>query len=203
VQKALSQLVTLFGRPGSGKTELGDWLAREHGFLHVALGRVLNNPTMVQEIGLDQDIVRKALASGRTIDEPRLVEWIDVQIAGSDRPVVVDGYPRVQASVEPFNQLVEGRLAGWSVFALHLVCDTAVAAARVARRGRDGDRSVRLDDRNDEYERVQLPLLDRLTDRTRIVAIDAGHALDDVRSLAATAISLHVTSTAANVKEPR
>jgi adenylate kinase family enzyme len=192
-------LVTLFGRPGSGKTEVGDWLARDYGFVHLAMGRMLKDPAIIAEIGIDEASVRLAVATGRTIDQPQLLEWLDARISGSDQPVVVDGYPRVPAAINSFNRLVERVLIGWSVVALHLVCDPAVAAVRVNRRGRDDDRLIKLDIRNEEYMRVQLPLLNRLSPRVQLVEIDAVRGLQDVLGVVRNMLSTRLPTAIAGV----
>jgi adenylate kinase family enzyme len=184
------QLITLFGPPGSGKTTVGDWLEACYGFLHLPVGRVLKDSSKVAEIGLDPGDVERTVRSGRTINDPRLLRWLDDAIVSSPRPVVVDGYPRVAAAVEPFNQLINGTLAATEVIALHLECSAATAAARIVQRARDDDRTTNLDDRNDEYARVQRPLLDHLAPRAQVIAIDADAELDIVLARAGAALRL-------------
>lgn len=168
----VTTLVTLFGRPGAGKTSLGDALAAEYGFVHLPLGRLLSDRAMLREIGIDLGAMQRAVASGRTIDDERLYPWLDRRIVAASAPVVVDGYPRVPSAVLHFNRLVQN-LADARVFALHLVCDEATARERVRARARADDVTARLADRNDEYERVQRPLLDGLSPRVSVVAVPA------------------------------
>lgn len=85
------RLVTLFGRPGSGKTTLGDTLASDHGFEHLPLGRILKMREILAEIGIDPAAMERAVAAGRTIDADLLYPWLDRRIISSPSPVVVDG----------------------------------------------------------------------------------------------------------------
>lgn len=150
------KLVTLFGRPGSGKTTLGDALAADHGFQHLPLGRMLKKAEILAEIGIDPAAMERAVVTGRTIDADLLYPWLDRQIISSRSPVVVDGYPRVASAVPHFNALAMRLAEDGAVVALHLDCPVHISEERVIARGRDDDRVVALSRRNDEFEQVQL-----------------------------------------------
>lgn len=165
-------LITLFGRPGSGKTTVGDAL-QEQGYRHLAMGRLLRDPTILADIGIDREEMKAAIASGRTIRNANLYPWLDKQIAKFPGSVIVDGYPRVASAVDSFNYLASTLLPKTTVIALHLRCPAEQAGQRVSRRGRDDDRAVDLADRNDEYDREQAPLIDLLSPSVMRIDIDA------------------------------
>lgn len=177
VSSHLALLVTLFGRPGAGKTTLGDRL-EEAGFLHLALGRMLKDPQTLCEMGIDPMDMARAVAAGRTIHHQGMYDWIDARIASSTTPVVVDGYPRVPAAVPHFARLVESLPSETAVVALILACPELEARRRVVERGRPDDRLVKLDDRYDEFETRQLPLLGMLPERVHVLTVDAGTTPD-------------------------
>lgn len=164
-------LVSLFGRPGAGKSTLGRGLFEQHGFLYLPLGDMLKNPRVLAEIGISPEEMRAAIESGRTVTSERLYPWLDERIR--DAPtVVVDGYPRATNSLTPYAALVRSLPPAREVFALHLHCPTLVTHPRLAERGRSDDDS-RIVRRDVEFETVQLPLLDRLPARTKLISIDA------------------------------
>lgn len=169
-------LVSLFGRPGSGKTSVGDWLATTYDFYHLPLGRLLKDPANVDAMGIRPALVAEAIASGRTIDDDRLFDWLDREIENSARPVVVDGYPRVPAGVAFFNRLAE-RLPATRIVALHLCCSPDTSLIRTMHRARDDDKPGLLAARLDEFQSVQLPLLGRLSRRVETYGLDAEQPL--------------------------
>lgn len=164
-------LVSLFGRPGAGKTTIGDALASRHGFVHLPMGKLLKDANVVREIGIDAEAVARAIATGRTINDPALYPWLDAQIRANAQ-VVVDGYPRGTTSLAPFCELAANLPPDRRIVALHLDCPPAETQVRLNLRARSDD-DDRLRARDDEYERVQVPLLDQLTGRIEIVRIDA------------------------------
>ncbi|RWC53040.1 nucleoside monophosphate kinase [Mesorhizobium sp.] len=183
-------LVSLFGRPGAGKSFVGDWLEQTHGFDHLALGRLLKQPAILREIGIDPYEMAKAIESGRTITNVRLYSWLYDGIMTSRAPVVVDGYPRAANSIEPFKRLVEALPVTRRVIALNLLAPPDVTAVRIGARGRDDDTIARLADRNDEYERIQRPLLDTLPARAERLDINACGTRDEVLTAVAQALGL-------------
>lgn len=176
------RLISLFGRAGAGKTTIGDALAAEFGFHHLPLGRMLREPDILWEIGINPDEMARAVATGRTIDADVLYPWLDIQIAASLIPVVVDGYPRIPAALPHFNALAQRLCTEGAVLALHLTCAPAIAAERVQTRGRDDDKTVDLTRRNQEFDRIQRPLLDRLDPNVSVIEIDASCHKDEVLS---------------------
>ena len=51
---------------------MGDELAQRYGFTHLALGSMLKKPEMLREIGIDPLEMEQAIASGRTVTNPKL-----------------------------------------------------------------------------------------------------------------------------------
>jgi UMP-CMP kinase len=171
-------LVTLFGRPGAGKSTVGEKLAACYGFTHLALGAMLRSIDTVREIGLDPLEVEQAISSGRTIKSPKLYPWLDERIRGNDA-IVVDGYPRAAISAAPFAALVESLPPTRDVIALVMNCPTEVTHPRLRRRGRPDD-DERILSRDDEFETVQAALVATLPPRVRHVEIDASRRTSEV-----------------------
>lgn len=146
-------------------------LAERHRFVHLPLGRMLKNPAIVKEIGIDSDAMANAIATGRTIRDPALFPWLDDQIRSLPL-VVVDGYPRGAGSLEPYTDLLSSLPSDREVIALYLVCEPAHTRPRLARRARADD-DDRLKARDEEFETVQIPLFDSLPPRVRRVSVDA------------------------------
>lgn len=187
------QLITLFGRPGAGKTTVGDRLAGDLGFAHLPLGRMLKDPKVCQQIGIDFEDFQYALKTGRTIDAEVLYHWLDKQIRVSTVATVVDGYPRVASALPHFNLLARSLGVWGSVVALHLDCSPQVGESRVLARGREDDRQLAYGRRNDEFESVQRPLLDQLDPCVRRVRIDASCASEFVVEAVLQALGLKNT----------
>ena len=123
------------GRPGAGKTSIGDALAERRGFSHLALGRMLRDPNILAEIGINPRAWARAVASGHTIDDDRLYSWLDRRIENAGGPVVVDGYPRVPGALPHFVRLAERLKPRGSVIALHPSCTPDVTASRINSQG--------------------------------------------------------------------
>lgn len=87
--------IILFGRPGAGKSTIGGLLAERRGFVHLPLGKMLKDPAVLAEIGIDPDEMRAAIASGRTATSGRLYPWLDERIRATP-DVVVGGCPRAE-----------------------------------------------------------------------------------------------------------
>ena len=183
-------LVSLFGPPGAGKTTVGDWLSSEQGYTHLPIGRLLRTATSVSEIGLDLGDIEHAIKSGRSINDGRLVSWLDQKIEASEVPVVVDGYPRVKSAVDPFNRLVERISTEFRVVILHLNCLPETSAERIRLRRRSDDFTTKLDSRYEEYLSVQRPLLEEICPLVDVVDIEADVDLDHVLHSVATALRL-------------
>lgn len=192
-------IVSLFGPPGAGKSSVGDWLATQHGLLHLALGRVLKDEAQLEAIGVSREDARHAVQAGRTINSEPLLDWLDRVICAEARPIVVDGYPRVPNALARFNRLVEELAPSRVAIALHLRCTVATSFARMRARGRSDDTPKLLAARYEEYERVQLPLLSGLSPSVRIAEIDARAPVEEVRASVAAALDLPLRSK----QEPR
>lgn len=171
-------LITLFGRPGAGKSTVGDRLAAQHGFVHLALGAMLKDPQILEEIGIDPLEMEQAIASGRTVKSTKLYPWVDARIR-SCAAVVVDGYPRATVSAAPFTELVESLPPDRDVFALLITCPTEITHARLNQRGRADD-DERIASRDDEFERIQAPLIATLPARVKVVEIDGSREASEV-----------------------
>jgi len=121
-----------------------------------------------------------AVESGRTIDDAKLYAWLNGKIASADRPVVIDGYPRVPNALPHFGKLARQLARRGSVVALYLACTPNITAPRIITRARPDDRSVGFDRRNDEFDRVQLPLIGQLGGRVAVIEVDASSGPGDV-----------------------
>jgi adenylate kinase family enzyme len=171
-------LITLFGRPGAGKTTLGNELAARLGFTHMALGAMLRDNYVLREIGIEPEEMERARTTGRTVTNPRLYPWLDARIRETAK-VVVDGYPRAQNSLTGFNRLVHSLPTSRPVYAMILNCPLEVSHLRLQARGRDDD-DARIPLRDNEFETVQRPLLDLLADRVQRWDLDASRSASDL-----------------------
>ena len=139
---------------------------------------MLKNPAVLRIIGIDPVEMMEAVASGRTIINPKLYPWLDELIRGANA-VVVDGYPRAAISAVPFAALVKSLPMDRDVLAILLDCPTTVTHPRLKARARADD-DDRVAHRDEEYERVQLPLVKLLPSRVRQVEIDGSRASPEV-----------------------
>ena len=146
-------------------------LAEQHGFVHLPLGKLLKDPAIVDEIGIDPDAMACAIATGRTIRDPALFPWLDDKIHALPQ-VVVDGYPRGTGSLEPYTNLVSSLPPDRQAIALYLVCEPVHTRPRLTRRARADD-DDRLKARDEEFETVQIPLFENLPPRVRQLRVDA------------------------------
>lgn len=189
-------IISLFGRPGAGKSTVCRHLAERHGFLHLPLGDMLKDPDTLANIGIDPDEMRVAIETGRTVTSEKLYPWLDSHLRAASA-VVVDGYPRAANSLAPYAALVDSLPAGRNAFALHLNCPTAVTHPRLHARGRSDD-DDRIAMRDVEFDTVQLPLLQRLPERARLVTVDASG--DPATVIAAVELALDLPGTSGRAR---
>lgn len=183
-------LVSLFGRPGAGKSTLGDFLASEFGFLHLPLGRLLQLPGVLEEIGVDRKKLIDAVQTGRTICDERLFDWIDKKILKSNKPVVVDGYPRTNNALVRFNELASAMSSERTIIALRIEASTQISAERVKARNRSDDHLVSYAARNREFQTVQEPLLHNLYEAVKIIKIDGDNTIEGIQTSVANLLNL-------------
>ena len=139
---------------------------------------MLKDPAVLRMIGIDPIEMQDAVASGRTITSPNLYPWLDGLIRGASA-VVVDGYPRAAISAAPFAALVGSLPTERDVLAILFDCPTTVTHLRLKARARADD-DERVARRDEEYERVQLPLVELLPSRVRRVEVDGSRAASEV-----------------------
>jgi len=139
---------------------------------------MLKDPAVLRSIGIDPLEMRDAVASGRTMMSPNLYPWLDKLIRGANA-VVVDGYPRATISAAPFAALVESLPMERNVLAILIDCPTTVTHPRLKVRARADD-DERVARRDEEYERVQLPLVELLPSRVQRVEVDGSRAASKV-----------------------
>ncbi|MER9618654.1 nucleoside monophosphate kinase [Mesorhizobium sp. M0207] len=188
-------MITVFGRPGAGKTTLGNELAIRLGFTHMALGAMLRDADVLKQIGIEPEEMERARASGRTVTNRGLYPWLDAQIRGTDR-IVVDGYPRARNSMTSFDRLVRSLPASRTVSAIVLHCSVDVSHPRLQSRGRaDDDERIPLRDR--EFELVQRPLLNLLPNRVRRLDLDASRPTIELFTEVRRALGLNSTTSTA------
>ncbi|WP_442921049.1 ATP-binding protein [Mesorhizobium sp. Cs1321R2N1] len=188
-------LITIFGRPGAGKTTLGNEVAVRLGFTHMALGAMLRDVDVLKQIGIEPEEMERARASGRTVTNRRLYPWLDAQIRGTDR-VVIDGYPRARNSISSFDRLVRSLPTSRIVSAIVLDCSVDVSHPRLHSRGRaDDDGRIPLRDR--EFELVQRPLLNLLPNRVRRLDLDASRPTSELFTEVRHALGLNATTSTA------
>ncbi|MDQ1159579.1 adenylate kinase family enzyme [Sphingomonas sp. SORGH_AS 950] len=184
-------VISLFGRPGAGKSTVARSLAERHGFLQLPLGDMLKDPATLANIGIDPDAMQAAIASGRTITSEKLYPWLDQRIHAATA-LIVDGYPRAANSLAPYAALVDSLPIERSVFALYLECSTAITHPRLAARGRSDD-DGRITSRDLEFQTVQLPLLDHLPPAVTLIRIDAARDTETILADVEAALGLNRT----------
>lgn len=139
---------------------------------------MLKDPAVLRTIGIDPAEMLEAVARGRTTTNPNLYPWLDELIRGAN-DVVIDGYPRAANSAVPFASLVKSLPMERDVLAILLDCPTTVTHPRLKARARADD-DERVVHRDEEYERVQLPLVKLLPARVRTVKIDGSRSTPEV-----------------------
>ena len=165
-------LVTLFGKPGAGKTTLGDFLAQHDGFQHLALSRLLESRHFLAKVEMILVTCTRPLRQERP-STSGLFDWLDNTITTATRPIVVDGYPREPIALERFN-LLAAKLSvmGRPVTALRLICSRVLAMERILARGRPNETTDLVAARIDNYIQIQKPLFYQLNDSIRKVETD-------------------------------
>jgi adenylate kinase family enzyme len=177
-------LITLFGKPGSGKTTLGDFLELKHGFIHLALSRLLRDEKFLTEVSISRTEMAQAFSAGATISAPSLFDWLDRAILRSHSDVVVDGYPREPAALIRFNALARQLVGEREVVALKILCSRGEAMKRIAARAREDDTPALIEQRIENYITVQCAVFDQLDSSIRRLLVDS----DNPSAIAAAAL---------------
>lgn len=176
VSMQVKDAILLIGPTGSGKTPLGEYLAK-NGFAgrkcrHFDFGEHLRRSSDVSESssfldGSELSVVRRVLEKGALLEDDEffiaekiLINFLDAGRAGDGDMVVLNGLPRHMGQARDLEKTVRVGVV------LHLVCDPETVVERIDRNS-GGDRTGRTDDAVEQvrkklelFEERTKPLLD-------------------------------------------
>lgn len=143
----MKKFIWIIGKPGSGKTTVGDYLAETGDTIHLSYGELLKK------------VQPTPSAEGYTIEDREKVNEIILEASKNYFVTVVDGNPYSKLGFGFLDQIKTGFD---TVHTFHLVIDDAVALLRLKNRNRE----VLVHDGGSQEERIQnfntklLPLIE-------------------------------------------
>jgi adenylate kinase len=156
--------VIITGPPGSGKSTLGEALARKHSLTFISAGQVAREEVYDDEM---------AIKSGLMAPEERMRLAIQERVTAAVKHggYVMEGYPRTLAQYIALRQ--------WDItdpIAIHLDTEIVIAIERMLQRSRVDDNAEGMEQRIKTYQELTLPLVGILEDSYKLIRI----ATDDL-----------------------
>jgi len=171
--------LVLLGPPGSGKTTLGQILAREQGIPHISVGDLVR-----QEIasGSDRGRTLAEQTEGGDLASPDLVRDLVQDRLGqpdTSRGFVLDGYPRQPEQLAEFREMDQE--LGWDgVQVVGLRVTEEEVTRRLAGRGRADDSPEVVRHRLEVYREETEPVMNYFQVTGRFTDLDASGPVDTV-----------------------
>lgn len=158
----MSQMITVLGRNGSGKSTIAGIIAATYGFTHVSSGDV------ARQLAQTDPETEAALARGALAPRQKMNDAM-LGYLNSHRRIVLDGFPRY------FEQLADVLLFRPTSLFIVLDLDEESAYARLLARKRDDDTPKAIWSRLHTFDHETAPMLRWLQRRlpNNVVNIDA------------------------------
>lgn len=169
----MGQLIILMGPTGAGKSYQGQFLAT-HGWQHISSGELLRHDLKEAAV-----LARGELAPSAEVE--RLVEAA-VTAVPAGQPVVLDGFPRTLDEAAWLDE----RASSWGrtlEAVMLLEVSEAVAAARLASRGRSDDTPEALAEKVREYREITAPLVSAYEARGVLHRLNGDQSVEEVGKL--------------------
>lgn len=121
-------IISVLGRPGSGKTTLAKVLASKSGYTLITAGDV------ARQLATEDNETREALAAGQIAPKEKMNEAMSRRI---EPFIVLDGYPRYEAQL--WQLQARARTHRTSPLFIYLECSEQIANGRLLVRSRSDD----------------------------------------------------------------
>lgn len=168
-------MIIIVGVAGSGKSVQGKLLAKEINAKYFSMGEFLRQH-------LDPAIQEKML-NGDLISDEKVIEVIDEELSKVKKPdeeYILDGFPRTVVQTDWLLQEVKKKRFSIEGV-LNLKAKPEVIVPRLLERKRQDDNLTAINQRMDEYNKLTLPIIDRLKEAgIDIFDIDAEQTVEKV-----------------------
>ena len=164
------------GIQGSGKGTQAKNLSETH--------EIIEAGSLLREIGKSGtelgNQVRGYQERGELVPNDVLAQVIRTELEARDPStrVLIDGYPRTEAQMVQFNDMMEE--SGRDFIAIHFELSREEAAARMAGRGRADDTPQAIEKRLDLFEQHTVPVIEQYRGQDRLIDVDASLSPDEV-----------------------
>lgn len=172
------EVIFVLGGPGSGKGTMCERLADEFGLLHLSAGDLLRQEAAKgsEEGKMIEQMIREGQLVPQSVTIGLLAKAI---LAGSQRTVLVDGFPRAVEQLNDFEQQVKP-----CKYCLFFDCSEEAMLGRILKRGetsgRSDDNITAAKKRFRTFRDQTMPVVDRLQRDGKLVKIDAESSIESV-----------------------
>lgn len=123
----------LIGPPGAGKGTFSEQATERYGYCHICSGNIIRNEVRIgSDLGI---LIKEIVEQGNYIDDHIMFEILKKLINDcvlSNRPLILDGFPRSYTTIEFLVELFEAiGIPKSDILIIHFWCDDAVCAERI------------------------------------------------------------------------
>ena len=170
-------VILVLGGPGSGKDTVCDRLVAKYGCAHFSANELLRNAVTAST--QQGTMISNMIQAGQILPAQVTLDLLKAAMRETKGPYLVQGYPKTMDSLEALDAQCGGCTA-----AVHLDAGEAAVTERIVERGKT---SMRTDDTPDAIARrfrtfqlQSMPVVDELTARGLVTAIDAAQPINAV-----------------------
>lgn len=171
----MSKRITLLtGPPGAGKGTQAGLIADSLDWHAFSVGAILRDTASPD--------IKVIMNSGKLLPAEEVVELVIKEIEESDRPALVDGFPRRLDQAIEFD--AKAQEMGWpTAQVVFLAIDKSQSWSRLLKRGRDDDARAAWEERWREYEEKTLEAVEHYRGTGRLIEIDGSGDIKTVHKL--------------------
>lgn len=166
--------ILILGPQGSGKGTQAELLAKNFGFLHFEMGKILRS--------IKDKTVQEHLNSGNPVPDElvRLIAW-DFVSRHNKENIVFEGYPRSIAQYEHLSDML-CKFGQKIDYVIDIEIPTEETVLRLNKRNREDDKPEAIKRRLEVYHTQTEPVLSRAQKDTKIIKIDGMMKIVDIHS---------------------
>lgn len=172
------------GPAGAGKSVQGKLIADKFGLKWLSVGNILRNS--------GDESVMKIMKQGLLIDDELVEKYLEEELDKHTTPenLILDGFPRNLHQAEWLKDYASSRgVKAMKIVQINIDSDTR--NNRLTKRGRLDDNASAISERQKEYQKITMPLIENLKQGGfTLIEIDGAGTIEDVNDKITTALKL-------------